>query len=141
MKQHFEAMKVTAEESGAPGILFPDLVKFPSWLPLTNLIRKATSLPHLGKADQRDFMSRKPGRGPAFYIALATKEELPLTVPTLWGITSPSGSKEINKHRLGAFVHSPDLETHVMESLMILSGTRDFNSPEWIVPLSSIIGA
>ena len=139
--QHFEAMKVTAEESGAPGILFPDLLKFPSWLPLTKLIRTATSLPHLGLADQRDFMSRKPGRGPAFYIALATKEELPLTVPTLWGITSPSGSKEIKKHRLGAFVHSPDLETHVMESLMILSGTSDFNTPEWIVPLSDFIRA
>ena len=139
VKQHFETMKVTAEESGAPGILFPDLLKFPSWLPLTKLIRNATSIPYVGKADQRDFMSRRPGRGPAFYIALATKEELPLTVPTLWGITSPSGSKEIQKHRLGSFVHSPDLETHVMESLMILSGTSDFNSPEWVVPLSDFI--
>ena len=141
VNQHFEAMKVTAEESGAPGILFPDLLEYPSWLPITKLIRKATSLPYVGKFDQRDFMSRRPGRGPAFYIALATKEELPLTVPTLWGITSPSGSKEIQKHRLGAFVHSPDLETHVMESLMILSGTSDFNSPEWIVPLADFIRA
>lgn len=141
VQQHFEAMKITAEESGAPGILFPDLLKFPSWLPITKLIRTATSLPHVGTSDQRDFMRRRSGRGPAFYIALATKEELPLTVPTLWGITSPSGSKEIKKHRLGAFVHSPDLETHVMESLMILSGTSDFNSPEWIVPLSDFIRA
>ena len=139
--QHFDAMKVTAEKSGAPGILFPDLLEFPSWLPITTLIRKATSLPYVGMADQRDFMSRNPGRGPAFYIALATEEELPLTVPTLWGISSPSGSKEIDKYRLGAFVHSPDLETHVMESLMILSGTSDFNSPEWIVPLADFIRA
>ena len=72
--QHFEDMKVTAEVSGAPGILFPDLLEYPSWLPITTLIRKVTSLPYVGKFDQRDFMSRRPGRGPAFYIALATKE-------------------------------------------------------------------
>ena len=50
-----------------------------------------------------------------------------------------SSAQKNQKHRLGAFVHSPDLETHVKESLMILSGTSDFNSPEWIVPLADFI--
>ena len=78
-------------------------------------------------------MSRNPDWS-VIYIALATEEE-PLTVPTLWG--SGSSAKEIDKYRLGAFVPVPTL-THVMESLMILSGTSDFNSPEWIVPLQTL---
>jgi hypothetical protein len=134
-----DAQRASVENKAALGAVFSDLSKLPSYIPITHFISSIASIPNVGLEDQRDFLFDTAGRGPAFYIALGTKERLVLSTPTLWGIFSERNNNDINSSRLGGFVHSPDLETHIIESLFVLSGGKKYTTDKWVVPISEFI--
>lgn len=134
------AMREEAKVTGDPAVIMRDLSFIPDEIPIDNAIRLLLSLPDIQLEDQRDFLFDDSGRGPVFYIALGTKQKLSLAIPSLWDIDSPEGHEdEIDRFRLGAFVHSPSLETHVVESVYIGAGVKKYGRPEWTIPVTDFI--
>jgi hypothetical protein len=138
--QRMLAMREQAKEVGDPAVVMRDLSFIPRQVPVDDAIRRLLSLPDIQLPDQRDFLFEDAGRGPVFYIALGTKQKLSLAIPNLWDIDSPEGREdEMDRFRLGAFVHSPSLETHVVESVLIGAGVDKYGQAEWTIPVTDFI--
>jgi hypothetical protein len=135
----FNKMYKEAKRVKASAIMFLDFTFVPKAFPLTHFIFSMAEIPEISIPEQKQYLTDEPGLGPTFFIGLGSEQRLFLNPPSLWGIDSRRNNKDPRNDRLGTFLLSEDLESHIKESIIISTTSNKFISDRWVVPISEFL--